>query len=113
MTTTLARPTLPVLQGPSSPTDIETRLLRCFDATADDPEDDARLRRAAADYARAARTQGLPPEKLVVGLKKTLCCHGAFAALPSLHEEWLEGSGAFGYTKYARVLRWCIEAYYA
>ena len=113
MPTTPVPSSLPVLQGRTGPTDVEGRLLQCFDAAADDPEQDVRLRRAASEYAHRAREQGLPPEQLVIGLKRTLCCHGDFAALPSLHEEWLEGSGAFGYTKYARVLRWCIEAYYA
>lgn len=112
MPTTQLPSSLPVLQPGAGATDVGRRLLQCFDAAADDPEQGERLRRAASEYAHRAREQGLPPEKLVIGLKKTLCCHGDFAAFPSLHEEWLEGRGAFGYTKYARVLRWCIEAYY-
>lgn len=112
MSTTLTSPSFPLQQNCSAATDVEARLTQCFDAAADDPENDVQLRRAAADYAKAAREQGLSPEKLVIGLKKTLCCHGDFTAVPSLHEEWLDGRVAFGYTKYARVLRWCIQAYY-
>lgn len=113
MSTTLAHAPLhasPVL-GSSLP-EVEARLVQSFDAAADDPQGDTRLRRAVADYAHGIREQGLPPEKLVIGLKKTLSYHGDAAALPSLREEQLEGHAAFGKTKYAWVLQWCIESYY-
>lgn len=103
---------LPVFEVRTDATSVEARLMHCFDAAADDPEGDEELRRAAADYGRSARSHGLLPEQLVIALKETLCCHGDFAAIPSLQEDWRAGRGAFGYTKYARVLRWCIQAYY-
>jgi hypothetical protein len=113
MSTTFAHTALPAPPiGRSRPTEVEARLMQCFADAADDPMGDTRLRRAAADYARSVREQGLPPEKLVIGLKKTLSCNGDAATLPSLREEQLEGHAAVGQTKYARVLQWCIESYY-
>jgi hypothetical protein len=93
--------------------DVEERLLECFDAApADSSEALTPLHLAAKDYAYSLRKQGLRPEQLVVALKTLLCCHGGFQSAPSLLEQQLERVVSSSSTKYAQVLNWCLEAYY-
>lgn len=93
--------------------DVEERLLQCFDTAPPDPSDAfAALQDAARDYAHSLRKQGLRPEQFVVALKQLLCCHGGFSSHPSLLEQQREEVVSFSSTKYGLVLNWCIEAYY-
>lgn len=93
--------------------EVEEQLLECFDAVSADRSNAAStLHVAARDYAHSLRNQGLRPEELVVALKKLLCCHGGFASLPSLLEQQREQVVSSSANRYARVLSWCIEAYY-
>jgi hypothetical protein len=93
--------------------EVEARLLECFDAApVDSSEELTPLHFAARDYAYSLRKQGLPPEQLVIALKTLLCCHGGFRSSPSLLEQQLEREVSSSSTKYAQALKWCIEAYY-
>ena len=93
--------------------DVQQRLLECFDAApAHTSEELTPLHLAARDYAYSLRKQGLGPEQLVIALKTLLCCHGGFRSSPSLLEQQLERVVSSSSTKYAQVLKWCIEAYY-
>jgi hypothetical protein len=93
--------------------EVEQRLLECFDAAPADPSEELTpLHLAARDYAHSLRKLGLEPEQLVIALKALLCCHGGFRSSPSLLEQQLARVVSSSSTKYAQVLKWCIEAYY-
>jgi HEAT repeat protein len=94
----------------------ERALLRQFDAAppyASPAGDD--LRRAATEYAHILRADGASPEQAVIALK-SLLSRGGHRHVPSLYDErepgdWNETRSSSP-TRYAQVLRWCIEGYF-